>query len=194
MKTAITSAITTEPGWWDSQPTWWNNGQVTVLGPRNPDEKDTTTPRAQGDSTSSRLGRTMSRHGFFDSQLAGQRTVTSSWRNTNLGSINSDHVTGAAYDLTGQNLGAYSSLVNSSGGFAEFHGAGGGRHLHVVPGQTPVGDTMSPVASSGVAVMSGGSNSYSITINTQPGQDANAIAQEVMARIADRDRSNRERQ
>lgn len=203
MKTAITEAINTKPGWWDGQPSWWNNGQVTVIGGGgvrqnfpsagggDDNDNDRSTPN---DTATSRLGRTMARHGFYDSMLGGSRTVTSSLRNTNLGSINSDHVTGAAYDLTGQNLGAYSSLVNSSGGFAEFHGSGGGRHLHVVPGQTPVGDTMSPVASSGVAVMGGGSNSYSIVINTQPGQDANAIAQEVMARIADRDRSNMERQ
>ena len=151
-------------------------------------------PTTSGDTATSRLGRTMARHSFYDGMLGGSRTVTSSLRNTNVGSTNSDHVTGAAYDLTGQNLGAYSSLVNGSGGFAEFHGAGGSRHLHVVPGQTPIGDTMSPVASSGVAVMNGGSSSYSITINTQPGQDANAIAQEVMARIDERDRSNRERQ
>jgi hypothetical protein len=189
MGNSITRLLESQPSWWSSPPKWYfDNSKPTWLG------ADTTTPRANGDSTSSRLGRTMSRHGFFDSQLAGSRTVTSAWRDTNLGSINSDHVTGNAYDLTGQNLGAYGTMVNQMGGFAEFHGAGGGRHLHVVPGQTPVGDSMSPVASSGVAVMSGGSNSYSITINTQPGQDANAIAQEVMARIDERDRSNRERQ
>jgi hypothetical protein len=189
MGNSITSLIESQPSWWSSPPGWYNDGSKPAwIG------ADTTTPRASGDSTSSRLGRTMGRHGFFDSQLAGSRTVTSAWRDNNLGSINSDHVTGNAYDLTGQNLGAYGTMVNQMGGFAEFHGAGGGRHLHVVPGQTPVGDSMSPVASSGVAVMSGGSNSYSITINTQPGQDANAIAQEVMARIDERDRSNRERQ
>jgi hypothetical protein len=189
MGSSITELLESQPNWWSNPPKWYNdNSKPAWIG------SDTTTPRANGDSTSSRLGRTMSRHGFFDSQLAGSRTVTSAWRNNNLGSINSDHVTGNAYDLTGQNLGAYGTMVNSMGGFAEFHGSGGGRHLHVVPGQTPVGDSMSPVASSGVAVMGGGSNSYSITINTQPGQDANAIAQEVMARIADRDRSNMERQ
>ena len=200
MKTKITEAINTKPGWWDTQPSWWNNGKITVSGsvpmnnrPPGGEDRDGD-PNTPGDTTTARLGRTMARHGFYDSMLSGSRSVTSSLRNWNVGSINSDHVTGAAYDLTGQNLGAYSSLVNSSGGFAEFHGAGGDRHLHVVPGQTPIGDAMSPVASSGVAVMAGGSNSYSIVINTQPGQDANAIAQEVMARIDERDRSNRERQ
>lgn len=200
MKTKITEAINTQPSWWNNQPSWWNNGQITVSGsvpmnnrPPGGEDRDGD-PTTSGDTATSRLGRTMARHSFYDGMLGGSRTVTSSLRNTNVGSTNSDHVTGAAYDLTGQNLGAYSSLVNGSGGFAEFHGAGGSRHLHVVPGQTPIGDTMSPVASSGVAVMNGGSSSYSITINTQPGQDANAIAQEVMARIDERDRSNRERQ
>lgn len=189
MGDSITQLLESQPNWWHNPPSWYTDGSKPNW------MNDTTTPRSGqvGDTTSSRLGRTMARHGFFDSQLAGSRTVTSAWRSSGLGSINSDHVTGNAYDLTGQNLGAYGTMVNRMGGFAEFHGAGGGRHLHVVPGQTPVGDTMSPaIQSSSVAV--GGATSYSITINAQPGQDANAIAQEVMARIEERDRSRRERQ
>lgn len=186
MRETLKGAIDATPPWWNQAPPWWNSMPGVLSG-----GSDTNTPRAFGDSLTSRLGRTMSRHGFFDSQLRGKRTVTSSWRNWGLGSINSDHVTGNAYDLTGQNLGAYASMVNRMGGFAEFHGAGGERHLHVVPGQTPVGDAMSPVSTpSPVAV--GGPN-FQITINTQPGQDTQAIAAEVMAKIEAKERSNRER-
>jgi hypothetical protein len=189
MGESITQLLESQPNWWNNPPSWYYDGTKPNW------MNDTTTPRSGqvGDTTSSRLGRTMARHGFLDSQLVGSRTVTSAWRGSGLGSINSDHVTGNAYDLTGQNLGAYGTMVNRMGGFAEFHGSGGGRHLHVVPGQTPIGDTMSPaIQSSSVAV--GGATSYSITINAQAGQDANAIAQEVMARIEERDRSRRERQ
>ena len=181
MAESVRSAFA-RPDWFNNLPAWWNG----VM------ENDTKTPRAQGDATSSRLGRTMSRHGFFDSQLSGKRTVTSSWRNWGLGSINSDHVTGNAYDLTGQNLGAYATMVNKMGGFAEFHGAAGGRHLHVVPGQTPVGDAMSPVGVASTPVSVGGAT-YNVTVNALPGQDVNAIAAAVMAQIESKERSNRER-
>jgi hypothetical protein len=82
----------------------------------------------------------------MNSALTGKRTVTSSYRTTGLGSINSDHVTGRAYDLVGQNLGQYQSLVRSTGGFAEFHGVNKARHLHVVPGSGAMGDNGMPVA------------------------------------------------
>jgi hypothetical protein len=135
----------------------------------------------------------MGRHNFYDNQFAGKRTVTSAWRNTNLGSINSDHVTGNAYDLIGQNLGAYATMVNQTGGFAEFHGVGGARHLHVVPGQTPVGDTIAPIPAAAIAVGGSGSTAYNITVNAAQGQDPNAIAAAVMSRIDERDRNMRER-
>jgi hypothetical protein len=83
--------------------------------------------------------------------------------------------------------------VNQSGGFAEFHGSGFDRHLHVVPGATPMGDTMTPAA---VMVSGGGggsSTAYNITINAAQGQDPNAIAAAVMAKIDDRDRNMKER-
>ena len=49
--------------------------------------EDTRTPR--GDTTSSRLSQTMARHGQLDSMLTGSRSVTSSYRTTGLGSMNS---------------------------------------------------------------------------------------------------------
>lgn len=172
------------PLWWDQQPTWYKAGPIPP---------DTTSPRAIGDATSSRLGRTMARHSFFDGGLPGKRTITSGWRNFNLGSLKSDHLTGNAYDLTGQNLVGYANAVNSSGGFAEFHGSGAGRHLHVVPGQTPIGDSVSSMSPVFGSASSGGTYSYTINVYPNPGQDAAAIAQEVMNRIEAKEKSVRER-
>lgn len=174
-----------QPTWMTTPPDWWN-------------KDDTMTPRGStiGDTTSSRLSQTMGRHAAMDGMLTGSRTITSSYRNYGLGSINSDHVTGRAYDLVGQNLGQYSSLVSAGGGFAEFHGVGGDRHLHVVPGPG-IGDTMTPVSNAKSMAMptlttSGGGNSYTIHVNG--GKDsAEQIAQAVMQRIRSEERSNRER-
>jgi hypothetical protein len=119
--------------------------------------------------------------------------MTSSYRTGNLGSINSDHVTGRAYDLVGQNLGQYSKLVNSSGVFAEFHGRGGTRHLHVVPGQTPVGDTMVPSIGRMAPQPNGSSvNNYSVVVNGA-NADANEVANVVIDRIQRLERNARER-
>ena len=175
-----------EPEWMKTAPSWW-------------DPKDTMTPRGStiGDTTTSKLSQTMGRHAAMDGMLTGSRTVTSSLRNYGLGSINSDHVTGRAYDLVGQNLGQYSSLVNAGGGFAEFHGVNGDRHLHVVPGPG-IGDTMTPVSNAqsmalpSISTSGGGGNSYTIHVNG--GKDsAEQIAQAVMQRIRSEERNNRER-
>lgn len=177
-------------------PEWWNKGlKITGSGA---DMRlmpgDTSSPRGWmvGDTTTSKLSQTMGRHAAMNGKLTGKRTVTSSLRNYALGSPSSDHATGAAYDLTGQNLGQYAKLVHANGGFAEFHGSMASRHLHVVPGPG-VGDTSTvrPVAS----VSSGGggtTNYYSIEIN---GANASpeAIANMVMAKIEAKERSNRER-
>lgn len=207
--TAIREVMEDSPEWYKNHPKWYDNPpeglmtaissglasmrppQVTVV---DGDGKVTTTTDGDGDdTTSSRLASTMGRHGMFDSMLSGKRTITSSWRNWGLGSLNSDHVTGNAYDLQGQNLVGYSALVNRMGGFAEFHGSGAERHLHVVPGSVPLGDAMAPVASPVIAVGASGGNNYSIQIYPQPGQDANAIANAVVARIDQRDRNKKER-
>jgi hypothetical protein len=125
--------------------------------------------------------------------LTGNRSVTSSYRNFGLGSINSDHVTGKAYDLTGQNLGQYARLVHANGGFAEFHGTMANRHLHVVPG---IGDTAVP--SMAPPVMSGGgggsntTNYYNFEINGA-NQSPEQIARMVIAKIDERERSMAER-
>lgn len=168
------------PSWWNTAPSWWNG--------------DTRTPR--GDTTSSRLEQTMSRHSAMDSQLTGKRTVTSAFRTWGLGSPSSDHVKGRAYDLTGQNLGAYSKLVHANGGFAEFHGVGGGRHLHVVPGTGPYGDTTvpsfyTPPATSGQK--SGTVINNYVTVNAERGQSTEEIARAVVRKIDERERNYRER-
>lgn len=172
---------------------------------------DTRTPRAIGDATSSRLTRTLTRHSWLTSQVAGTRTITSAWRDHSLGSLNSDHLTGNAYDLTGQNLVGYRDLVNSTGGFAEFHGNGKGRHLHVVPGDVPAGDTRVrrlaavpsapiPIGDTGVRSFASTpapaaaavTNSYSFVINGS-GMNPQQVAEAVMERLDRRERTRRER-
>ena len=140
------------------------------------------------DTSTSRLARTMGKHMAFNGQISGRRTVTSSLRNTNLGSGMSDHKFGNAYDLTGDNLGQYASLVNGSGGFAEFHGAAGGRHLHVVP---PSGDSSTPATTGGM----GGTvtNNFNISVQGGPNANANEVARQVVTIIEDKQRSMKER-
>jgi hypothetical protein len=178
-------------------PDWWTKGlkynsQTGELKP--PDSGDTSTSRAGriGDTSTSKLSQTMARHAAMNGQLTGKRTITSSLRNYALGSPSSDHATGAAYDLIGQNLGQYAKLVHANGGFAEFHGSMANRHLHVVPGPG-IGDTtsMRPVS----AVSSGGGNTtnyYSFEINGT-NQSPEAIANMVIAKIEAKERSNKER-
>ena len=129
----------------------------------------------------------MSRHRAIDRMVSGSRTLTSSMRNFNLGSGMSDHAAGRAYDLVGQNLGLYAAMVNNSGGYAAFHGAGGSRHLHVVPGSGAIGDTAVPRIK---PVMAGGGSSRvsqdSITVNVyaSDGMDETALANRVVEKFA----------
>jgi hypothetical protein len=162
--------------------------------------KDTHTPRGGniGDTTSSKLATTMGRHSAMDASLTGKRTVTSSYRTTGLGSINSDHVTGRAYDLVGQNLGQYQTLAKAGGGFAEFHGTNASRHLHVVPGPGAIGDRSVPIASSNkqpAMAMSGGGGDTNYSFSIQGGDNASPqqIAEAVMIKLKQIERSNRER-
>ena len=150
----------------------------------NPSGQDTKHP--VGD-TSSTLAGTLAAHGRISGGLSGKRTITSGYRNYALGSINSDHVTGKALDIVGDNLGAYQQGIKRGGGFAEFHGSGGGRHLHTVPA---TGDT-----STSRGGLGGGSNTNNYTINVSGGPNANAqeVASLVMGEIQNLNRSNRER-
>lgn len=191
LKTAVEEFNGYLDGFFESmqdKPEWWSIEAMKKIMTG----ADTSSPR--GDTTSSRLSQTMARHASMDSQLTGKRSITSAYRTHNLGSINSDHVTGRAYDLTGQNLGAYSRLVHENGGFAEFHGTQANRHLHVVP--AIAGDTSSPMAPMGMSTMSTGSggstNYFNIEINGAT-QSPEAIANMVMAKIAEKERNARER-
>lgn len=198
---AIRAGFSDAPKWWDTPPKWW------------PELSDTSTPRAKtvGDTATSKLASTMNKHRMIDSSIPGKRKVTSSLRNYNLGSINSDHVTGNAYDLTGQNLGEYAYTVKANGGLAEFHGWGSSRHLHVVPGMDPLGrwfedyrwgqelagktgDSPTPVVPKAMptASFSGGTYNYSVIVNGA-NADPNQIADAVINRIQRLERDKKER-
>jgi hypothetical protein len=186
---AIGTGFDDKPEWWNGTPAWWGNA-----GTGTP---DTSSPRAKGvgDTISSRLSRTMSRHNYFNSGLTGKRSITSSWRNHSLGSPSSDHATGNAYDLVGQNLGQYATTINKAGGFAEFHGAAGSRHLHVVPPSSPVGDTGTSRIGQSAPRATTSENLGGVTINVYATdkQDERAIARIVMSEISKAQRNYRER-
>jgi len=157
------------------KPEWWSAESLrTLFIDAGLIDADTRTPRGKGigDTTSSRLSKTLARHEAMNSMISGKRMVTSSFRTNNLGSINSDHITGRAYDLVGNQLGMYKTVVERNGGFAEFHGGSTNRHLHVVPGPGPMGDTTVPSYSqvnasstSGDGEMSAKSNRVTINLN-----------------------------
>ena len=181
------------PLWWNQAPSWWDKGYNAELDGEGKLLRliaagDTATAKAGqiGDtSTAKNLKRTMGRHSSFDGMLPGKRTVTSSLRDFNLGSPSSDHATGNAYDLVGQNLGSYSSLIKAAGGFSEFHGTAGSRHLHVVPPPGPMGDTsvsMLSKMSGGDGGSSVGGDTFNITVNETGNAQATAkaVAQEIV--------------
>jgi len=170
------------------------NQQVNPDGPGGPMDRhrgrkgDTRSPRRS-------LVDTMMAHRRFNAMVAGSRSVTSSLRGYNLGSMGSDHAAGRAYDLVGQNLGLYASMVNNSGGLAQFHGAGGSRHLHVVPGSTPMGDTATPYMGGGMMTpaVQGGSTNINVQVYGTPGMDEEALANAVVRKIESQQRSMAER-
>ena len=174
------------------KPEWWSKAAMEdIMG-------DTSTPRGGivGDTTSSRLGQTMARHNSINSAIPGRRTITSGYRTVGLGSLNSDHVTGRALDIVGQNLGSYAVATRNAGGFAEFHGSGDTRHLHAVPGPGAIGDTLTPASNQmGIptsATVSSGTNSFTFHING--GQNnPEEIANMVMAKIKNTEQRVRER-
>jgi hypothetical protein len=180
-------------------PEWLKNGNPALLAGNSVPVKvvpgDTSFPRGigVGDTTSSRLSQTMARHSAIDGTLSGKRTITSSYRTWGLGSLGSDHLTGRAIDVVGDNLVSYRDAVRSNGGFAEFHGNGANRHVHAVPG--PMGDGAAPSSYTRAAsqrVVSGGGMNVTIHIN---GANASPddIANRVLAKIKDAERAKRER-
>ena len=157
--------------------------------------KDTKFPKSNsvGD-TATNLSKTLDAHDRLDTG-AGNRLITSSYRNYSLGSSNSDHVNGRAYDLVGDNLISYRDAVQRDGGFAQFHGDTQNRHLHVVP---RIGDSMSPayamVAGVGSATssQSSGAPVYNITVNGA-GSNPEEIANMVMHKIKVNEKISKER-
>jgi plasmid maintenance system killer protein len=153
-----------------------------------------------GDTSSpigDRLGSTLASHSALNSSIPGKRTITSGYRNYALGSLNSDHVTGRALDITGQNLVSYRNNMMKSGGFAEFHGKGDSRHLHVVPPRTPaMGDSMTAVSATSASVSAGAKGTQTIS-NTNnfyiSGTNAQEIADQVIMKIQRVNKSNSER-
>ena len=155
-------------------PEWWSKEALTEVFIAAGLKGDTMTPRGGriGDTTSSRLSQTLARHEAMNSMISGTRTVTSAFRTSGLGSINSDHLTGRAYDLVGNQLGMYKTTVERNGGFAEFHGGTLNRHLHVVPGpgiSAPMGDMTVPASKSMApqvqSAPSGRNNNVTINLN-----------------------------
>jgi hypothetical protein len=142
------------------------------------------------------MGRTLSNHSAINSGIPGRRTITSGYRNFALGSLKSDHVTGRALDMVGDNLVSYRDKMTAAGGLAEFHGKGDTRHLHVVPPQSgSIGDSLTAVSATSSSVTSGGrgtsisnTNNFYIT-----GTNANEIADVVMTKMAMVQKSNEER-
>ena len=177
----------------NSQNTIMTSGYTTMTTPQEP--QDTRIPKFStlGD-TASNLSKTLDAHNRINS-MAGNRFITSSYRNFALGSSNSDHVNGRAYDLIGDNLISYRDAVRRDGGFAEFHGKDGGRHLHVVP---RIGDSISPAYGAVVGVNSvtnaatSSPNVYNITVNGA-GSNAEEVANLVMHKIKVTEKINRER-
>jgi hypothetical protein len=198
---------TDNPQWWTDAPPWWNSspfagGGGAGAGSGPPANYPNATYNATGadgpgwyitgrfgasvkvgdTSTSKALRATMGAHSKFNSMLPGKRMITSSWREWGLGSPSSDHATGRAYDLTGDNLQQYAKNITDAGGFAEFHGVAGQRHLHVVPPIGPIGDRSSPVSGGTTA----GSTTYggdSFNITVVEASDASATADQVIQKI-----------
>lgn len=150
-----------------------------------------------GDSLTSSMGKTLSNHSAINSGIPGKRNITSGYRNYALGSLKSDHVTGRALDMVGDNLVSYRDKMSAAGGLAEFHGKGDSRHLHVVPPQSgSIGDSVTAVSATSASVSRvGGQNATVANTNNFyiTGTNANEIAEVVMRKMAVVQKSNEER-
>jgi hypothetical protein len=90
-------------------------------------------------------------------------------------------------------LGRYASAIRDAGGFAEFHGSAGSRHLHVVPTANAIGDTSVPARVSAGYAGAGTTQNVSFNITAGPNATPEQIAQAVMVKLARVERSTRER-
>jgi hypothetical protein len=119
-------------------------------------------------------------HGAYSSALGGH-SILSGVRGSNLGSVHSDHRYGRAMDVQGPRLGAYAQVVRRNGGYAAMHGAGGNRHLHVVP------QTRRPAP-----MTSGGNTFHADVVVNNPRADMD-IQAAVARGLRDAERQTRER-
>jgi hypothetical protein len=209
-------SLSAVPEWWSNPPAWYsqtpsglgggsgvpvgtlskiNGQQVKWDGTNYRYVSGNNAGEVAGDtSTSKALRATMGAHSRFNGMLPGKRMITSSWREHSLGSPSSDHASGRAFDLTGDNLQQYAKNINGSGGFAEFHGVNGERHLHVVPPIGPMGDTRTPRVAAAMTSGSGaaqGGDSFNITVVES--RDARTTADEVVKKILDMQKQARRR-
>lgn len=150
---------------------------------------DTASPKAS-------LMQTLGTHSMIDAMIAGNREISSAYRTTNLGSSMSDHIMGRALDITGDNLGAYATAMRNAGGFAEMHGSGSNRHLHVVPptggvGSAPQAQMLIAPTQRGVETTVQATNN--ITVNPAPGMNEAMLAKAVAREIARLNRDAMER-
>lgn len=188
-------------------PPGWIKDVGNALLPGSP-IGDTNRPRAGRGS----LGNSAAAHSAIDASVPGKRTVTSGLRSHSLGYQGSAHTTGGAFDLVGSGLNTYKKQVESSGGYAAFHGSGSSRHLHaeygaaggsgsagLAPGATPhqgraqaVGDTLRPRT----RAMSGGGGGIAFAqVNVEVNNPASGIdvRREVRAALQEFDQDARER-
>ena len=224
--TTANASLSAVPEWWRNAPAWYNQAPSGIGGGGGGGVPVGTLSKINGQqvkwdgknyiyvggskagevagdtSTSKALRATMGAHSRFNGMLPGKRMITSSWREHSLGSPSSDHATGRAFDLTGDNLQQYAANVNGSGGFAEFHGVNGERHLHVVPPIGPMGDSSSPqdqvrrkylvgTGSTGAGSASAGGDTFNITIMETA--DAGATADAVVKKIVSMQKQARRR-
>jgi hypothetical protein len=139
---------------------------------------DTATPRTRGGdgAAHANLAGTLGRFDTITRGRSGFR-VTSGVRDFALGSPGSDHARGRAIDVQGAFTGRLAQQWRQAGGFAEHHGNGAGRHLHLA-----AGDTSRP--RSGTLTGGGVSVEFGDIIIQGGGADPRAIAHEVRREVA----------
>ena len=102
---------------------------------------DTSTAKGRGGN----LGNTLATHAATAAATGARPRITNALvGGGGKGRGSGDHQAGRALDLQGKGLAKYGAHMRAIGGFAQFHGAGASRHLHVVP--PAMGDTRSSMA------------------------------------------------
>ena len=124
---------------WPEPPGWVKDAGGAIGGLLG----DTSSSRARGGGN---LANTLASHASTAAATGSRPTITNALvGGGGKGHGSGDHQAGRALDLTGRGLAKYGAAMRAQGGYAAFHGAGRGRHLHVVP---PMGDTSRSMAAS----------------------------------------------